>query len=244
MSRSWRESDHPRDRRGRFTDGDRWAAQVSGRFDHDRRVEGIDLIDDLDWSALARSVDRDAWGQPEGDSALNGILDAQGFNGVPQVVGPDGMRAAIDSGWEPLWRGVGGAPGLSPEEVAEQYRSGPMRAGFGTHGNGVYFASDLNRAVVESYGSATIRAALSPQARVVDSQDLREEMERSGLGWGSLRRGGGSPKQVVLADAGRYAATRGYDAIVHRMQDLRTGRWEPAEIIVLNRTATIVERAP
>lgn len=178
------------------------------------------------------------WTGPTGDRALGAIWQWQGFDGLPRVVNREEMDKAIAGGALSLWRGVGGddVNGISPQAVAEQYRSGRARPGFGGYGNGTYFAPDRAKdQVAEWYGEAVIHAALAPDARVASWHDLWDlhRVDPEGLGdekeW--------PPYLRVTADMGRLASLLGYDAIFYKQGDAI------GEVVVLNRTALLVEEA-
>lgn len=266
---SWEEREHPRDKRGRFREKGTadWSRLASERLaapgGHVDRVEGRDLLGELteaDWEALAdRSPSLYAVASgtaPNGDEALADLWTRQGFDGLPRVVDGETMQRAIDSGWFSLWRAVGSTDDeytgvhTDAEVYAEQYRSGPPRPSLGAWGNGAYFAPDRAKDNLLSWyaqgDGALIHAALSPEARVANWDELREEMAAEGITHELLYGDDSSwtPRERVLADVGRFAAARGYDAIMYWQSPVYRERGEPpAEIVVLNRTAVIVEAA-
>jgi len=261
----WDESQHPRREDGRFRRKGTadWSRLVSERLGapggHVDRVEGRDLLGELtdaDWGAmrhLAPGVfDFEASKDPAGDRALGQIWARQGFDGLPRVVDEATLQGAIDSGWMSIWRAVGGHTEvqMSASEVAEQYRSGPPRPGFGGYGNGTYFAPDTARdGLVGYYASggeawqgsegALIHAALSPSARTITWDELMPLMRQHGLHIADLPEDERewTTRQWVLQDPGRFAAALGYDAILYT-QGPTVG-----EIVVLNRTALMIAEA-
>lgn len=257
----WRERDHPRHPDGRFREKGTadWSRLVSERLGapggHVDRVEGRDLLGELteaDWEDLAGrapSLYEVASGTaPEGDRALGAIWQRQGFDGPPRVVSTQEMEQAVGTGWMSLWRAVNEVDlGLttyrSAEQIAELYRTGTARPGLGGAGNGTYFAPDRAKDNMQYYGEAVIHAALSPDARTIGLSELQDLMAADGI-TSDLLYGDDStwtPRERVLADAGRYAALRGYDAVLHWWS--ARDKEQPHEIIVLNRTAVIVEAA-
>lgn len=245
--RRWREADHPRDGRGRFTED--WVAKASerlgGRFDRPGRARGRDLFGELteeDFDGLAAMspslFDVQTWTGPVGDRALGAIWRWQGFDGLPQVVSREEIDKAIAGGAMSLWRGVGGddASGVSPQAVAEQYRSGRARPGFGGYGNGTYFAPDRAKDEVSKwYGEAVIHAALLPDARTISWRELWDLYRVDPRELGEERDWPSRPR--VTADMGRMASLLGYDAILYMQGDL------VGEVVVLNRTALLIEEA-
>jgi hypothetical protein len=178
-----------------------------------------------------------------GDGALARILAEQGFDGAPELVDE------LPTGLLPLYRGVD--PGMAEWDVGgltgaamnEQFRTGGLFPGLGLYGNGTYFS--ISREVAEVYGGAgygdlppgnILVAALRPDARVIDYDELLAEIRREGL------------SESVLADPGRYAASRGYDAIrVDGHTDGSdvadaSGRDHFTQYVVLNRRALVVVR--
>lgn len=257
----WEESEHPRRADGRFREKGTvdWSRLVSERLGapggHVDRVEGRDLLGELteaDFEHLAGitpSLYAVASGQaPEGDRALGQIWARQGFDGPPQVVDEATLQQAIDSGWTSMWRAVNEVDlGLTTyqtaEQVAEKLRTGQVRPGLGGAGNGTYFAPDRAKDNMSYYGQAVIHAALSPDARTIGLSELRELMEADGITADVLfgDESSWTARQRVLADAGRYAALRGYDAILHWWS--ARDKEQPHEIIVLNRTALMIAEA-
>lgn len=241
-----------------------WSRLASERLGasggHVDRVEGRDLLGELteaDFEALAPIAHSplDVANQPlHGDRALAEIWQRQGFDGLPRVVTSGQMQEATDAGWLSLWRAVGTneETGDTGPEIAEMFRSGWVRPGMGAYGNGTYFAADRAKDHLVDYyaftgGGALVHAALSPTARVVYYDHLVEEMAAAGIThevlYGDHTKW--TPREQVLVDAGRFAALRGYDAILYwpsaayRERD----KLDPAEIVILNRTAVIVEAA-
>jgi hypothetical protein len=241
-------------------DPEDWSRLASERLGapggHVDRVEGRDLLGELteaDWEALAGATPSlyavaSGTAGPEGDRALGQIWGRQGFGGPPRVVDEATLQRAIDSGAMSLWRAVNEVDlGLTTyqtaEQVAEHYRTGVARPGLGGAGNGTYFAPDRARDNMGYYGDAVIHAALSPTARTISLADLRDLMEADGI-TSEVLFGDDSqwtPRERVLADAGRYAALRGYDAILHWWS--ARDKEQPHEIIVLNRTALMIAEA-
>ena len=190
------------------------------------------------------------------DRDMVGIAERQGFDGPPRVVSREEMNAAIAAGAIQIWRGT--RPGLSnvdPAQVNETFRSGDYQPGKGFFGNGFYFT--VSRGVGEAYRGADLqfdgdynivgfsggapggllRAGLDPKARVLDYAPGTKLKTGEGL-VGSA--------QTLLRDPGRYAAAQGYDAV--RLRGRTDGvsldaESSPDQILVLNRSAVIVQEA-
>jgi hypothetical protein len=259
--RTWRERDHPRDGRGRFARKGTvdWSDVASERLGRrgggSSRVAGRDLLGELteqDWREIGGVApsprDVNFHGGHAGDPSLAQLLARQGYDGPPEVVDADQIQQSIDRGALSLWRGVNGSQDgtKTAEQVAEQFRSGPLRAGIGAFGNGTYFGPpDSREEVQQFYGEAVIHAALSPDARTIDYSDLEAEMKRDlGFDRRQLPRDESewTARDRVLADHGRYAVLRGYDAIFVQRFRSDEDRMGLAEIVILNRTALQVER--
>lgn len=217
------------------------------------------------------------------DDALEEIVKRQGFDGRPQVVSRAEFDAAVKRGEvRETWRGVGRhETELTPDQLAEAYRTGDFYVGLGINGNGTYVA--MRRADGEYYssfgsgnGPTLLRIGLRNDARVISADDLDREMDeffgaahrtekhrslqrdmlarlakaKSARARANIRREyyrtefyGPDRRSRLLAiqrDPGRFAALRGYDAI-----DISKDRSpdKHAEMIILNRTATIVQAA-
>src|SRR6185436_10308767 len=113
------------------------------------------------------------------DDALGAIQRAQGFDGHPRVVSREDFDAAVENGEiVETHRGIGPSPfrrDASPEEMAEEYRSGPLHSGIGINGNGTYVAKNAEDAAI--YGSTTLRIGLRRDARVISADDLDVQMD-------------------------------------------------------------------
>ncbi|MEU1985913.1 hypothetical protein [Nocardia sp. NPDC019395] len=197
----------------------------------------------------------------EGDPALARILSSQGFDGPPLLVDAAGMRRAIDSGWEEMFRGVHG------EQRVADFKIGPLRTGRDEtgRGNGIwvwgrapswseYGSPELRETSAELRDLAedctgqgrnprgVIRMAMHPDALVTDLDSLAAkqraelrsiDVELGKEPEGSARRTELEARSYVLQDVGRFGAASGYD-----------GYWvngTPAWVF-LNRTVFVVER--
>jgi len=256
--RQWRERDHPRHEDGRFRDkeGPGWADAVAERLVPTARADAApDLIadgrgGDLAQAALdaARAYPGDEYSGdlagrllhrgggvgPHGDEALYHIAVTQGFDALPETLTAVEMDERIRQGATELFRGIEHTRDgrLSAGEMHRQVREGPVFYGLGFAGNGIY-AGNV-RSTAAEYGF-TGRYALRPDARVVDFRELQEEQEQylASVGRDTVL-------GRVYADAGRYAAARGYDAIRWRRGD-ESGQPGKHEYIVLNRGTLLAD---
>lgn len=174
---------------------------------------------------------------PHGDEALHVIAQTQGYEVPARTLTPDEMDEQIRLGGLEMWRGVEVShDGLdtSPAEIHRRFREGQSYQGLGMAGNGTYMSS--SRSEASRYGS-TARYALHPDARVVGYRTIQREQAEYLKQFDY-----GSPEYLVFADTGRYAAARGWDAIMwHRGEEVGKARGEEDEIIVLNRGALLAE---
>lgn len=279
----WREDLHPRDARGRFAGGiTTTVLGDDGRHHTSAHVTGTDQSD---WTIEAvRDGNRtpfpyrEDFGDPR-DETLMVQAAQQGFDGLP-VRGD--VDAAVAAGGVQIHRGLLDSTwnGKSAQDLADDFTGGPYEPGTGVHGNGYYFTTSPGVAAMyadrrvshggydapSTEGGVVVRAALHPQARIVDYDDLVAEAKATWQQWHdrfdhqvltndfTARDGMINPGiDIVLYDPGRFAAMRGYDAIrvpLSARQADRRNRKRIAKItgsddlgdeyVVVNRTAVIV----
>jgi hypothetical protein len=196
--------------------------------------------------------------RPDGENLyLKKVLDEQGFNGKPVVVSSAEYQKAIDSGAVPLHRGVAGDTPKQVDEFVTQLIDGESPyVGRGMFGDGTYFTDTpttaLKFAKEDRVGNPinfgkTIDAALSPQARIIDLEDIQREFQNTGRMSPAQRDLFYSYPQDFYEDASMWAASQGYDAI--RIKN-PVVNWQAGDAIpdvytiVLNRTALIVKEMP
>ncbi|MFI6777211.1 hypothetical protein [Nocardia sp. NPDC050412] len=204
------------------------------------RAKGRDLIDELDYRQL-HSVLR---GKTTGDPMLREICRRQGFDGPPTLVGVGGIRDIVPPGTE-LFRGV------PIWDYADQFKSGEYFGSSGANGSGIYATTKADRAkgYADDTGGEVIHMALRPDARttllnrLLKEQDkelrpIHKELTRLKRGEQTeaaiVRKQALEEQRKVLANPGRFAAIKGYDAF-------RMGK-NADEWLILNRTALVVER--
>jgi hypothetical protein len=200
------------------------------------RVEGKDLSGDRDLIARADAQPMEQISTYAfADRGLTAIQEAQGFNGEPKVVSREEFDRALAAG--EVTEAHRGLTGAQAEQFAEEYRSGPHWPGFGQYGSGTYATTDP--AFFESqFGGgdpdwqigATLRIGLRSDARVAPVSEIRSklsEFQRANPGMSTRSDG-------TAGNLGRFAATLGYDAMSVEADD---------ELVILNRTAVIVEEA-
>lgn len=190
-----------------------------------------------------------------GDGALAEIMKQQGFDKPPRVVGRSEMDRLVKSGHVELWRGVdpgmsNHTAGLTGREMNEQLRRGAFHPGRGMYGNGTY--TSVDRRVAEVYAGFRddpspsrdnlVRLTIDPRARIVGRDELL--LERDAY----LRTVENDTEASILADEGRFAATRGYDVVVVRghsdgsdVIDPATGNDDYAQYVILNRGILVVQ---
>jgi hypothetical protein len=209
------------------------ASRAGGDFS--AHAAGGDLIGS-DPATLARQVTAARSSHQAADLSLSVIGQQQGFDGKPRVVSKAELDRLVEEGHPEIFRGVKRReyPPKSAAEIHEEMRSGHAFYGNGAFGNGYYWGDEkVGKAYSDKAPGSVARAVISPDAKIVDSSKLRVEHEAflDGLA--------GKPDEAemrdVYEDLGRYAASRGYDAV-------RVDEWSGEPFYnVLNRTALVVE---
>lgn len=230
-----------------------------------KRVEGRDRIADVTPDTVPRGPSYPT------DHQLTAIAKLQGFDGKPQLTDRAGLDKAINDGWVELWRGVehypgrdsAGIPPKRARQIIDELKDGPWEPGGGIYGNGAY--TSVRRFTAEIYRGAKpaqrddytvegleggadgglVRMAVDPKARVVDFQDLLDEMEADQR----VSPFGDDPFRLsVLSDPGRYAAAKGYDVIRVSGPEYNDGAYYPDgevnadQYVILNRTVLMIQR--
>lgn len=211
------------------------------------------------------------------DEHLVRVGELQGFDGLPQVGSRADLDAAVEAGWLEVWRGVMGSKTKSAADINAELRTGAYRPGKGMYGNGYYTSTRRNTGETyrgrdpktdfpanpnavdfeeadfegEILPDSLLRIAIDPNARIIDLEDLQQQMEAASLDafHPAIR--------TVLSDPGRFAAAAGYDAI--RIRELSDGAlypgWESTDdpdgvsapqadqLVILNRTVMLIQRA-
>lgn len=128
-----------------------------------------------------------------GDTATSAVADLQGFNGFPLVVDDAGLTALIDQGWTEVWRGIAAETESQFVDFAAMLTSAETPYfGPGLYGNGTYVTDGRSIAEMFASGEATglggakdvlrgagdvVRIALSPEARVISSEQITALVE-------------------------------------------------------------------
>lgn len=106
-----------------------------------------------------------------------------GLNDKPQVVPDAQLQQMIKNGATPIWRSVNdkmlpGGVKFTGADILDMLRSGDLTyLGDGKIGDGLYFSDDLTGS--KGYGrDGTIQGILSPNAKVVDSRQLKTEYDQ------------------------------------------------------------------
>jgi predicted RNA binding protein YcfA (HicA-like mRNA interferase family) len=135
-----------------------------------------------------RRIDKEKQNTGVGDVQLEVVAKKQGFDGKPKVVSKEQMDKLEKQGWTIAYRGIqdieqeGDLGILSGEELAEQFRTGEYFAGFGTSGNGIYFAKD--EGVAQSYAGlkggrsliGTVVKVAIPPGVLMSEEDFKYEL--------------------------------------------------------------------
>jgi len=195
----------------------------------------------------------------DGDDTLAFLYKDQGFDGKPDVISDDALKAAVAGGEREFFRGLrDNASG----DYIDAFKNGDYYAGYGMYGNGTYMAysngSDgVSGALREAhaYGGYAMRIALKKDAKVgdygkleVEANKLYNEAENEQISLeAQFRRERDLAKSQVLAkkiheqtvlqkiygDVGRYATSKGYDGY-----DVSPSAGSTAGyFVLLNRTA-------
>lgn len=193
------------------------------------------------------------WASPN----YGAVAKLQGFDGLPQVVSKERMDSLVAEGNQEIFRGVsernkwtdGVATKVSAEENIEQFRSGPMFAGKGIYGNGLYAATERATALlytqkfeenpIDPRGLA--RIALRKEARTITYEDAMKGLEAQEKSLPSTSREA-FDRAVIRNDPGVWAASKGYDAI-HVSSPLLYDKPTAPYVVILNRTAVYVEES-
>ena len=162
------------------------------------------------------------------DLWLNAIQNRMGFNALPTLVDEAGLNALAAQGWIKVYRGISGRSKRDPEFAAkavEEFKTGPHYAGNGIFGNGTYTSTWIATAqdYADGINANVMQIAISPTARIISHEELikmvnkdldkiakKEGKDNSGQLWADSRT---YEKYKIFANSGRYAASKGYDAI-------------------------------
>lgn len=223
------------------------------KADAPARSGGTDLIGS-DPASLAGRVAKTREHHQAADLSLSVIGQEQGFDRKPRVVSKAEMDQLVSDGNPEVFRGVTDSVdgSLTATQILEATRSGHAFYGTGIYGNGYYWG---DRKLADSYAKPrasnqngeVARAVIGKDAKVVDFwKDL--EPEWSGFMESLKGRPDEAELRDVYGDPGRYAAARGYDAILVAPDslDVRLGkepRGETPWYNVLNRAAMVMEEA-
>lgn len=194
------------------------------------------------------------------DGQLEDILHDQGFDNLPELVNDAQFQQYVDAGEVPVYRGLlggegaaayslaGEAPPISAADMAEQFRSGKLYAGWGSYGGGTY-TSD-SKATAERYASnrdmlddvgdvngAVLAMTIRKDAKIIELPDA-ERMSNAYRD--AIRKTAPEGIREALYDTGRFAAAKGYDVLVVFPEDRGESRKNDKYYIVLNRTAVRV----
>jgi hypothetical protein len=198
----------------------------SGRDMMDSVIDRAREFDRKSWEAY--DAGRDLPESPFGDfggifenSTLAKLANMQGFDKTPISVSAQDFQRALDSGGVHIHRGVSGGKS-SAKDISHQFLSGTYQPGKGLYGNGFYFSKDPS--VAEFFAGKAknrdvIDVALSPDARVIDYDDLIAMMKRDKSRIGEVNTAEGGTAAALLGEPSHYAVVRGYDAIRVRGYD-------------------------
>jgi hypothetical protein len=178
-----------------------------------------------------------------GDGALISLAQAQGFDAQPTTLSRDDFdKAVAEGGHTVMYRGVVGSDEKSAADIHAEVRDGEYRPGYGIFGNGYYMAPDSDKATSFSDGTpgSVGRYALHADANTVTYENVRSEMDKVyETGWKNLS----VESQSVLSDFGRFAMSKGYDAIHVPVGTKMLGGAlvQREEYVILNRGALLAD---
>jgi hypothetical protein len=193
-------------------------------------------------SQIVARDNANSWNQRE-DTFGSKLAASSGYDRPPQLVDGKAMDQLKQQGWLVGYRAV------SDKKHHDQFRTGSLSVRTGLHGSGTYVAysgfgsklptDDSARANAGNYGHEMTRFALPPTAKMVDETALKAEhaddlraLTRE-YAAGKISEKEYNAMQTLLADRGRYAMLKGYDAIKvsHR-----------GHLVILNRGVTTVQK--
>lgn len=186
------------------------------------------------------------------DLWLNAIQEKMGFNELPKLVDNTEIYGLKKQGWIDVYRGIGNGGKKDVEfaqKAIQEFKTGQNFPGNGIYGNGTYTSNSIQTAL--GYGdnsmSNVMHIAISPEAKIIDISDLREMMTKEleeiakseGLkDFKELFAGEYRKKYEILSDRGRYAASKGFDAIkVNMLKEIGS---REDYYVVLNRSKVAV----
>lgn len=195
------------------------------------------------------------FGDPR-DLVLTELVRLQGY-GLPEVLDSNDIDRRISEGWTVGFRGVRPRGNASASQQVDSMRDDPdFELGSGIYGNGIYFSveervaqeyavADPDAPKAKTTDGAVVRVVLSPTARVIEYHELIRQ-QKEFLSDPDMH----TAIKDTLHDPGRFAAMRGYDAIiVENEQDgtyIRDGKKKQQskalQFVILNRGVMAVER--
>lgn len=150
------------------------------------------------------------------DEAFTVIVKAQGFDKTPTLITADDADELVSRGGVRIYRG------LPDPAMITQLREGEHYSGRGMDGAGYYFgrAPSLSEDYIDKpefrgfekdpdappIADRMVEMILPPDAKIINSRDLRAELEAAAQG-------------PITEDLGHIAAMRGYDAILVPEED-------------------------
>lgn len=139
---------------------------------------GRDLLASLDFTEIGKLSKKNASGA---DEQMAAIATQQGFDALPELGSGQQLDDAIAAGGRELWRGTqhDSVSRRSGEELAEDFRTGPVHYGQGISGNGIYTSTDRDHALGYTSGHdmrSVNRMVLKPGAKVITYADMLDQM--------------------------------------------------------------------
>jgi hypothetical protein len=114
------------------------------------------------------------------DIRLEIIADKQGFSGLPKVVSSKEMAQLEKEGWTVAYRGIANTKTqkttLSAKDLAKQFKTGRYYGGYGTYGNGTYFATDIETAKDYAGEDGEIIKVAIPPNVLMERKEFKNEV--------------------------------------------------------------------
>lgn len=206
---------------GKF--GSKHGSAAKGKDDKKVEVTGsiVDDIEALGDLPESKSIEFD----PGGDKAMTLIAGKLGFNKKPGKYTASEADQAISEGWTEMYRGYRGE---SAQKWKKSYSDDANpRIGFGVFGSGTYMtpSKDVGLLYGDLNPKNVARYLINPKAKTISYEKAKKAMLKS---YDSAvesyhklptkRKTPGLLQSIrnIHADAGRWAAVSGYDAITYK----------------------------
>lgn len=216
----------------------RFARGKGGGAKNDDGGTSADMLQNAttdDLEALAKDLDlyqkNDIADRVNGDTVLNRIYDKQGFNDKPKVVSKKEFNTALDNDTPELYRG------FQKKSMLNQYIDGDHYAGHGLFGSGTYASEDRKIAAKYSAEKALMKLTWDGSAKTTTYNKMTGEIRKAYTKYDYDNQPAKVQKAIdaVFGNPGRYAAMRGYDAMIVESP------FGDSQFVIFNRGKVIIE---